>query len=81
MTQDYFVIDGVRWVTVDAIARCYTVKIEWVREVVELGLVDTGVEREGTITIRASELERVAKIVQLHFYQGIELSSVRVLLR
>ncbi len=81
MTPEFFVVDGTRWVTVETVARCYTVQVEWVQQVVELGLVGRCEEREGSVTMPAAQLERVAKIVQLHFYQGLELSVVSVLLR
>jgi len=80
MTTDYFHVEGVRWVTVDAVARCYTVKVEWVLEVVATGLLGHSVERSGALTITADQLERVAKIVQLHFHHGVELSGVHILL-
>ncbi len=81
MTTDYFHVEGVRWVTVDAVARCYTVKVEWVREVVSTGLLGQSVERSGTLAITAAQLERVAKIVQLHFHHGVDLPGIQILLR
>ena len=80
MTTDHFHVEGVRWVTVDAVARCYTVKVEWVREVVATGLLGRSVERSGTLTITAAQLERVAKIVQLHFHHGVDLAGIQILL-
>lgn len=80
MTTEYFHVEGVRWITVDAVARCYTVKVEWVREVVSTGLLGESIERSGTLTITAAQLERVAKIVQLHFHHGVDLPGIQILL-
>jgi hypothetical protein len=77
---DCFVVEGVRYVTVEATARCYTVQVEWVRQVVRLGLIETFVEGQDTLAIAATELERMAKIVQLHFHLGVELASLHALL-
>lgn len=78
-TVEYFQVEGVRWVTVDAVARCYTVQVEWVREVVSTGLLGESLERSGTLAIPAEQLERLAKIVQLHFHLGVELPAIQIL--
>lgn len=75
---EFFHVGGVRWVTVDAVARCYTVEVQWVREVVSAGLLES-LERSGTVAIPAHQLERVAKIVQLHFHLGVELRAIQIL--
>jgi MerR HTH family regulatory protein len=80
MTTDHFQFEGVRWITVEAVAQCYTVQVEWVREVVSTGLLGESVERSGTLAITAAQLERVAKIVQLHFHLGVDLTGIEILL-
>lgn len=80
MSAEHFLVEGTRWVTVDAVARCYTVRVEWVRDVVSAGLLGQTIERSGTLAIPADRLERVAKIVQLHFHHGVDLSVIQILL-
>lgn len=77
---DYFLVEGVRWVTLEGVARCYTVRVEWVRDVVRIGLLGESMEQSGSLAVTAAQLERAAKIVQLHFHQGLELPAIQILL-
>ncbi len=81
MSTEHFLVEGRRYVTLEVVARCYRVRVEWVREVVGMGLLGPGVQRHGVTAIAAEQLDRAAKIVQLHFHHGIELPGVMVLLR
>lgn len=77
---DRFVIRGDIHVTLSAVARCYGVTVTFVEEAYEHGLLGTGERVGGGIAISAIQLDRVARIVQLHFHQGVSLPGVVLLL-
>ena len=68
-----------RYVTLEAVAECFQVELHWLEEVCELDLVPH-VRRERALSVEAIQLERVARIIRLHFHLGIELSALEVLL-
>ena len=81
MSTEYFLVEGRRYVTLEVVARCYRVRVEWVREVVGIGLLGPDVQRHGVTAIAAEQLDLAAKIIQMHFYHGIDLPGISVLLR
>jgi hypothetical protein len=81
VSTEHFLVEGRRYVTLEVVARCYRVRVEWVQEVVGMGLLGPGVQRHGVTAISAEQLDLAAKIVQMHFHHGIELLGIRVLLR
>ncbi|MFT4515529.1 MAG: hypothetical protein ACI91B_004244 [Planctomycetota bacterium] len=74
------IIRGEVHVSLSAVAGCYGVRVDWVEEVYELGLLGTGEQVADDVVISAEQLDRVAHIVRLHFYQGVNLSGVSMLL-
>lgn len=68
-----------RYIPVEAVAECFQVEVRWLERVCELDLIPH-VRRDPVLEVEAGELERVARIVRLHFHQGVELSVVELLL-
>lgn len=74
-------IRGEAYLTLETVASCYEVEVEWVEEVYEHGLIGRG-ERVGDSTAVAAEmLDRVARILQLSRQLGINLEGIAALLR
>ena len=75
-----FIIRGEVHVSLWAVARCYGVESTWVEEAYQLGLLGAGERVEGVVAISATRLDRVARIVRLHFHHGVSLPGVSMLL-
>jgi len=73
---DRFVIRGQVHVSLQAVARCFDVRISWVEEIYEQGLLGSCQRVDNRVAIAAAELDRVARIVRLHFCQGIDLAGI-----
>ena len=73
-------IHGELYLTLETIAECYRVDHYWLQEVYDLGLLGRGERSGGAIAITARQLDRVAEILQLHFYHGVNLPGIVVIL-
>lgn len=78
---DRIVIRGRMHLSLRTVAQVYNVQVDWLEEVFELGLLGSGEHVGGGVTVAATQLDRVARIVRLHFYDGVNLESIGVLLR
>jgi len=77
---DALMIRGEHYVTVARVAELYAVRVEWVREVVDYGLLEP-VEHVGDeLAIAARLLDRVALIQRLTLVQGVNLPGVAIIL-
>lgn len=74
------VIDGEVHVALEVVAECYRVEADWLRKVYRQGLLGAGHERDRVVVIAAARLDRVARIVRLHFHYGVGLDGVEALL-
>lgn len=74
------VIDGQLYLHLEVVAECYHVEVTWLREVYELGLLGDGRRVEATIAIPVVSLDRVARIIRMHFHYGQDLGSLELLL-
>lgn len=73
-------IRGERYVTVTRAAEIYDVRVEWVLEICEYGLLEP-VERVGEeLAIAARLLDRLATIHRLNVTQGVNLPGVAIIL-
>ena len=72
--------DGGRYLTLTVVAECYAVKVHWVREIYEFGLLGDGHEVEGEPAIATVMLERVAVIRRLQLQAGLNLAGIALLL-
>jgi len=80
VSTGWIVLRGEAHVTLEAAAECYSVRVEWVREVYELGLLGRG-EAVGdagraTVAVAATALDRLAEIIRLHRHHGMDLDEV-----
>lgn len=78
---DRIVIHGHVHLSLRTVARCYDVQVTWLEEVFELGLLGSGESVADGIVVAATQLDQVARIVRLHFYDGVNLEGIAVLLR
>ncbi len=80
MTVARVVIRGESYWTLEAVAESYQCEVTWLRTVYDYGLLGRGERLEGSVAVHVRQLDRVATILRLHVYQGLELSAVRLLL-
>lgn len=78
--SESLVIRGEVYVSLSTIAACYDVQLQWVEEVYEFGLLGTGESVGEQIAVAAVKLERMARIVRLHFHYGVNLTGLPGLL-
>lgn len=74
------VIGGQRYISLKDAAKCYNVKVTWVREIYEFGLLGDGEETRLGIAIPTEMLERLATIRRIQLQQGINLAGIALLL-
>jgi hypothetical protein len=73
-------IDGRLHLSLTTVAHCYEVQTAWLEAVYEQGLLRHAQVVETSVLIEASDLDRVARIVRLHFHHGVDLAGIEVLL-
>ena len=80
MSQPGVHIDGELFLSVETVAEVYAVKLLWLREVCDSGLVSGALDRDDTVWIAAVELDRVAAIVRLRAVLGDDVQAIAALL-
>ncbi len=73
-------IEGHSWITFEAISECYECEVAWVREAYEVGLFGVARPHAGTLVLRATVLDRVARVLRLSRYEGLSFDAIVVLL-
>lgn len=68
------------WIRLEVVAEIYEVRVLWIREVYEYGLLGPGIEEGSTVKIAATQLDRVAQVVRLHGTLGLGLESMALAL-
>jgi hypothetical protein len=79
VTSARVVIREETYLTLDLVAECYEVEVEWVEGVYRLGLLGAGEQVEGRPAIPSRMLERVAQLRGLCHYHGLDPALVDVL--
>ena len=74
------IIHGERYVTASRVAELYSVRVEWVREICEYGLLEPVEDVGGEPAIAARLLDRVAVIQRLSVVQGVNLPGIAIIL-
>ena len=57
-------------------AQCFDVRVTWLEEVYELGLLGTGKRQGSAIVVSTRQLEVVAEVIRLHYHQGVDLPGI-----
>jgi hypothetical protein len=80
VNQDRIYVDGELYLGVETVAAIYRVEVVWLREVIDAGLLEGGVQSEPTVCIAAVRLGHVATIVRLHRMLGFDVDAIRLAL-
>ena len=80
MSVRSIVVQGEVYLTLAAAADCFAVEVAWVEEVHALGLLGPGERVGDAIAVPARQLDRLAEVLRLHRYHGVELATLVVLL-
>lgn len=73
-------IEGELHLTLETVAEVYAVKVVWLREVCDAGLLVARPFDHGELCIAAVQLERLASIVRMNVVLGLDLDAVEALL-
>lgn len=68
------------FLSLETVAQIYRVDRVWLREVYDIGLLESGFERDATVWIAAVELDRIATVVRLRAMCGADAASIALLL-
>ena len=71
---------GETYLTLEGVAECYHCEVTWLREVYDLGLLGHGRVVHESIVIQSLMLARVAEVIRMSVYQGVDLAIVAALL-
>jgi len=73
-------LEGESYITLEGVAECYQCEVAWLREVYEFGLLGRGQVVQERIVIQSRMLDRVAEVIRMSIYQGVDLAAVAVFL-
>jgi hypothetical protein len=76
MTRTTFQVDGELYLSLETVAELYEVKVVWLREAYDSGLLGSGVAKGPTVCIAAIQMDRVASLVRLHVTLGLDLDAI-----
>ena len=76
MTFEVITIRGEAYLTLDALANCYEVEVSFLVAVYEVGLLGRGERVADTFAVATTNLDRLARILQLHRQQGLDVSGI-----
>lgn len=76
MRDDQLHIDGELYLRLETVAEIYTVRITWLQEVYDAGLLGDGRQQGRSLCVAAVQLDRVATIVRLHHVLGLDLDAI-----
>jgi hypothetical protein len=80
MSRTTIVLEGRSWITIEAISECYECDVSWVREACDYGLFGTVRAYAGTLVLRVTVLDQVARVVRLNRYEGLGFETIVALL-
>jgi hypothetical protein len=80
MSRTTILLEGRTWITIEAISECYECEVAWVREACDYGLFGTARVHAGTLVLRVTVLDRVARVVRLSRYEGLGFEAIVALL-
>jgi len=73
-------IEGELHLTLETVAEVYAVRVVWLREVCDAGLLEARPHDQGELCIATVQLERLAQIVRMNVVLGLDLDAVEALL-
>jgi len=74
------VIEGESYLSLETVAECYHCEVSWVREVYEFGLLGSGRRVGSDVVIPSHVLDRLAAIIRLSRYYGLNLAGIALAL-
>ncbi len=77
---NHLVIRGHVHLSLHAVARCFDVHLAWLEQVHDAGLLGRCEVVGDQIAVAATQLDRVACIIRLHFHLGVELGGIELFL-
>ena len=80
MTGDRLQIDGELYLSLETVAELYEVKVVWLREAYDSGLLGSGVDKGPSVCIEAVQMDRVATLVRMHVTLGLDLDAITLAL-
>ena len=80
MSTDRLYVNGELYLSIETVAEVYRVEVVWLREVVDAGLLGTGVALGPPHAIAAVRMDRVATIVRMHRALGLGVDAIRLAL-
>jgi hypothetical protein len=80
MSRTTILLEGQSWITIETISECYGCEVAWVREACDYGLFGTARVHSGTLVLRVTVLDRVARVVRLSRYEGLGFEAIALLL-
>lgn len=69
-------VDDELYLSLEVVAELYEVRVFWLHEVYDLGLLGEGVDADSSVCIAAFQLDRVARIVRLHRVLGFDAETI-----
>ncbi|MCC7012914.1 MAG: hypothetical protein IT454_10160 [Planctomycetes bacterium] len=76
MSSERIYVDGELFLRLETVAEIYRVRVEWLGEACDRGLVAHATPGGSTRCIAAVELDRVATLVRLHLGLGLDLRRI-----
>ena len=78
--SDRIVIRGEAYLAIETLAECFEVRVRWVREVYDRGLLGHGERRGESLYVEARMLDRMAEIRRLHALLDADLAAIELFL-
>lgn len=69
-------VDDELYLSLEVLAEVYEVRVVWLREVYDLGLLGRGVDSGTSVCVAALQLDRLATIVRLHRVMGLDAETI-----
>ncbi len=80
MKQQPLYVEGELYLSLETVAEVYQVKVVWLQEVYDIGLLGVGVGSTSGICVAAVQLDRIATVVRMHRVLGLNVEAIALTL-